>query len=559
MSASRTTEGRRGKEASAAALRRRVSELSARLKEAEATLAAIRGGEVDAVVVSTPAGEAVYTLKGADHAYRIFLEDMGDGAVILTREGLILYANRRFAEIVGAPVEQVIGSTFFRVLSPSDGDELRGSLANAITAGTRKEASLEASHGRVPVLLSLNALPESDPPAFCMAVTDLTERERVYHELYEAHRKVAESERRFRFLVDNSLVGFFIATGGRIMFANTEQQRIFGHLSFPASVRELQSVVSQDRQKFEQLCDEAFVAALGTMETDIRFCHGDETESPLWAHCRAAPIDYQGGRAVLVNMVDVTRTKEMEQISILQDKMASLGQATAGIAHNIRNPLSGINIYVSMMKSLLDDAAGLDPQTKEAADTMIEMLLQTSARITVVIQQVLDFARRSPLATIVVQVGDAIRQTVELCRMQLGKSGIVLETDIPEGLPPCYVGPGMLEQVLMNVLNNAVQALQDHPGERRVTVGSAFSDGFIVVRIGDSGPGVPERIREKIFDPFFTTRAHGTGIGLAFSRRVLDGVGGRIEVGRSVLGGAEFQIWIPAGERRKTPRRAAAI
>jgi signal transduction histidine kinase len=258
-------------------------------------------------------------------------------------------------------------------------------------------------------------------------------------------------------------------------------------------------------------------------------------------------------------MVDVTRTREMEQISILQEKMASLGQATAGIAHNIRNPLSGINIYVSMMKSLLDDAAGLDPQTKEAADTMIEMLLQTSARITVVIQQVLDFARRSPLSTTVVQVGDAIRQTVELCRMQLGKSGIVLETDVREGLPPCYMGAGMLEQVLMNVLNNAVQALQDHPGERRVTVGSAFSDGFIVVRIGDSGPGVPERIRDKIFDPFFTTRAHGTGIGLAFSRRVLDDVGGRIEVGRSVLGGAEFRIWIPAGDRRKTPRRRAVI
>ncbi len=552
MTAGGTARDRKEMESGAAALRRRVAELSARLDEAEATLSAIRGGEVDAVVVSTPAGESVYTLKGADHAYRIFLEDMGDGAVILTQEGLILYANRRFAEIAGAPFEHVVGSAFFRFLSPSDADELRGSLAGAGTAGIRDEASFETPHGRIPVLLSVNPLPESDPPAVCMVVTDLTERER-------AHQAVAESERRFRFLVDNSLVGFFIATEGRIVFANAEQQRIFGHVPIPASVQELPDIGPQDREKFERLCDAATVTASGMMETEIRFypeSHGEETKTPLWAHCRAAPIEYQGKNAVLVNMVDVTRTREMEQIAILQEKMASLGQATAGIAHNIRNPLSGINIYISMMKSLLDDAAGLDAQTKKAVDEMIETLLQTSARITSVIQQVLDFARSSPLAIALVHVRDALRQAVELCRMQARKSNVVLVMDVPEGLPPCYIGAGLLEQVFMNVISNAVRALENHAGERKIAINAGYSDGSVVVRIADSGPGVPEKIRAKIFEPFFTTHEQGTGIGLAFSRRVLESVGGRIDVGVSaLLGGAEFRIRIPAGDRRKSPRK----
>lgn len=553
----RTTGDRPGKETGTAALRRRVAELSARLEESEATLSAIRGGEVDAVLVSGPAGDRVFTLEGADRTYRVFLDDMGDGAVSLAKDGLILYANRRFAEIVGAPLEKVIGSMIFGFMSPSDGDALRGSLATANSVGTRGEASFETPRGRVPALLSLNALPDSDPPAICMVVTDLTERARIYQELLNAHREVAESERRFRFLVDSSLVGFFIAAGGRIVFANAEQQRIFGGLELPASVRDLQNVLPQDRERFERLCDESSVASSGMVETDIRFCTertAEDNKGPLWAHCRAAPIEYRRKIAVLVNMVDVTRTREIEQIAILQEKMASLGQVTAGIAHNIRNPLSGMNMYLSTMKSLLDEAPGMDARTKEATDRIIEMLLQASGKIASVIRQVLDFAKPTPPAMTLVQVGNAIREAVELCRVHMNRNGVSIKVTIPEGLPACYAGAGLLEQVFINVINNATQALQNHPGDRSIAIDSDATDGSVVVRISDSGPGVPEKIREKIFEPFYTTRGQGTGIGLAFSRRVMDSVGGRIDVGRGTLGGAEFLIRIPAGDRRKSPR-----
>ena len=95
-------------------------------------------------------------------------------------------------------------------------------------------------------------------------------------------------------------------------------------------------------------------------------------------------------------------------------------------------------------------------------------------------------------------------------------------------------------------------------GEQIIAIDSEFKDDFVVVRIADSGPGVPRKIRELIFEPFYTTRGQGTGIGLAFCRRVLDSVGARIEVGSSALGGAEFGIRISAGERQQTPRRGAS-
>ena len=188
----RTSRDRNGMETGPAALRRRVAELSARLEEAEETLSAIHRGEVDAVIVAGPAGNNVFTLQGADRAYRIFLEDMGEGAVTLTQGGLILYANRGFSEIVGAPLDQVIGSAIFRFLSSSDGEVLRGSLSGAIAAGIRIESSFETPRGRVPALLSLSALPGSDPPALCMVVTDITDRKRAEEKAQEIPRAAAQ-------------------------------------------------------------------------------------------------------------------------------------------------------------------------------------------------------------------------------------------------------------------------------------------------------------------------------------------------------------------------------
>jgi PAS domain S-box-containing protein len=193
---------RKGKGTGAAVSRRRVEELTARLEEAEETLSAIRRGEVDAVIVAGPAGNKVFTLQGADHAYRIFVEDMGEGAVTLTQGGLILYANRGFSEIVGAPPGQVIGSAIFRYLPSSDGEVLRGSLSGATAAGTRSEVSFETPRGTVPAILSLSALPGSDPPALCMVVTDITDRKRAEEKLRGSREQLRSFSRRLQSLLE---------------------------------------------------------------------------------------------------------------------------------------------------------------------------------------------------------------------------------------------------------------------------------------------------------------------------------------------------------------------
>jgi PAS domain S-box-containing protein len=208
MATERTTRERGKTEAGAAARRRRVTELSARLEGAEATLSSIHGGEGKAVVDSTHAAEAAHTLQGTERAFRVILEDIGEGAVTLTRDGLILFANRRFAEIVRTPIEQVVGSAIFRFVSPSDGDGLRGSLASAMAAPVRAEAALVSQRGgSVPARFSLTASPESEPPAICMVVADLTERLRL-------EEKLRISEERFRQLFLQNEEPQFLFRGG---------------------------------------------------------------------------------------------------------------------------------------------------------------------------------------------------------------------------------------------------------------------------------------------------------------------------------------------------------
>ena len=182
------------------------------------------------------------------------------------------------------------------------------------------------------------------------------------------------------------------------------------------------------------------------------------------------------------------------------------------------------------------------------------MLQQTSGKIATVIRQVLDFVKPSSTA-VQTSVGGAIREAVELCRTHMNKHGIGIELAIPEGLPPCLAGPGLLEQIFMNVINNAAQALEDHPGDaedRRS--GDSYADGFIDRASGGLRPGHSRTAPREDLRAVLPTRQQGTGIGLAFSRRILDSVGGTIEVGDSPLGGAMFRIRIPAADRRRVPK-----
>ena len=172
-----------------------LAELRARLGEAEGALRAIRSGEVDAVVVTKTQGPQVFTLEGAGHAYRILIESMNEGALTLTADKMILYANQCFARMAGVPLEQVTGGSFRRFLSDDDGATLKRLLNRGDKSGSKIQMLLNpAGRSPMPVQISIRPLARNgfDRPTFGMVVTDMTESRRTEELLRALTRRVVQ-------------------------------------------------------------------------------------------------------------------------------------------------------------------------------------------------------------------------------------------------------------------------------------------------------------------------------------------------------------------------------
>ena len=157
-----------------------LQELTSRMMEAEETLRAIRGGEVDGLVVSTAGGDQVFTLSGADHTYRVMVETMNEGAVTLASDGTILFCNQRFADIVKGSLEKIMGSSIYQYFSFTDLLLFDVLLEQGLKGNSRAELALKSGgENLAPVLLSISLLQHTDMPgAVCMVVTDLAEQKR---------------------------------------------------------------------------------------------------------------------------------------------------------------------------------------------------------------------------------------------------------------------------------------------------------------------------------------------------------------------------------------------
>ncbi|MBI5577392.1 MAG: PAS domain S-box protein [Deltaproteobacteria bacterium] len=391
-------------------------------------------------------------------------------------------------------------------------------------------------------------LPITDPAgkvsALIFCLVDVTERKR-------AEADLERSEELFRSLVTESPVGIFILRNGRIGYMNPEQERLFGGIPENYALREFPDIHPEDRKMFEEFCNAVLSGERKPPTLDLRFYpFGGSTEyaDMRWVHCRATPIGAYGDVAFLTIMVDITRLKEMERQFVIREKLASLGHVAAGIAHEIRSPLSGINIYLSALGKILLEADCIETQAREEAGEVVLQIQSASHRIESVIRKIMDFVRPSSPRKEQVDLSVAVESAVDFTALTLRKSGIVLDRTAIVPLPKCPADPDLIAQVVMNLIANAAQAMEN-AASKIIEVSTIPEDGRIVIRVADSGPGVPQEIRDRIFDPFYTTRKDGYGIGLSFCRRVIEDHGGALQVGRSRLGGAEFRIEIPVEPR----------
>ncbi|MRR38486.1 PAS domain S-box protein, partial [bacterium] len=351
----------------------------------------------------------------------------------------------------------------------------------------------------------------------------------------------------FRDLVEYSKTGIFIVQDDIVVYLNPEQQRIIGAIDVFDAPIPFDHIHPDDRDRVMLAYAQAARGEIKDVDVDFRYFQPgvDAGETRMkWLTCRGCLIEYKGREALMVNMIDMTRARELEDLLDTQEKMASLGRVAAGLAHEMRNPLSGINIYLTMLKKIL--ASGRDTDRVEG---IISQMEEASSRIEAVIRRVMDFSRPGEPRFVMADINKPVDDAAGLAFTTLHKAGIEMGKHLSVEIPPCRIDTHMMEQVILNLITNAAEAMRDWHNPPHINISTSLEKSRVTVRVEDSGPGVPAELREKIFEPFFTTKSDSTGIGLSICRRIIIDHGGVLKVTDSALGGAAFVIEIPLKER----------
>ncbi|HTM56913.1 MAG TPA: ATP-binding protein [Candidatus Udaeobacter sp.] len=345
---------------------------------------------------------------------------------------------------------------------------------------------------------------------------------------------------------------------GRIAAINRAGKRVLSRGSAPA----LRTVVPG-----EDPIREARDRARGEHETVLLAASGGEVP--------ALVRTYRIGKPpwILVSIRDLTRIRRMQQELRRHERLATLGQLSAGVAHEIRNPLAGIGTSAQVL------LRRFEPRDDRAR--FVQVILEEVGRLDRIVTSLLQYARpRAPELKRSTLEG-CIDRVVELTSDAIGRARVVVEREVAPRLGDLYIDPDLVTQVVLNVTLNAVQAMPDggtlryhvrrvtrwpaargagrRSGDRtRREAGRGARDRSRIeyqqLRISDTGPGIPRGVLSKLFDPFFTTRPNGTGLGLSISQTIMQEHGGTIEIasreGRGTTVLLNFPVEKRHGERR---------
>jgi two-component system sensor histidine kinase PilS (NtrC family) len=264
-----------------------------------------------------------------------------------------------------------------------------------------------------------------------------------------------------------------------------------------------------------------------------------------------APL--RGGDGALMGTIlhfqDLTQAVAMERHLRRVDRLASIGEMAARIAHEIRNPLASVSGSIQILQKELS--------LEGANRKLMEIVVRETKRLNGLLTDFLNFARPEHSTPRRMDLSKALRETLTLFVEQAGAT-CRIRSEISPGLL-MQADPKRIRQVVWNLLNNALEAMPEggdltvsaRRASEPLPAGLSVEDSWLVLEVEDSGVGIPEEARDKVFDPFFTTKEKGTGLGLSIVHRLVEEMGGHIELNSEPGKGSRFTLWLPSGPSQK--------
>lgn len=488
-------------------------------------------------------------LRESEENYKQLIEQLSDVILTVKLGGRLSYLSPAIKGFGGYTPEEEVGNHIAKYFVNKKELIKALKLIKQIYFD-KKPASIEFLFKplqRAPFYVEVTGRPliiENKVKSIHCVMRNITDRKRV-------ERALRESESRFRSLVESSPVGMCIIQQNKIVYQNSSLKRLLGPLPKGYENHVLDYLHPDDVEKCKKVYRQITSGSKQTTEMDFRFYPPGKKDTKIglcWVQCHASFVEYQGMDAILMNMMDITRVKEIEHLLSIKQKMSSLGHVAAGIAHEIRNPLTGINSYLYTLKDLCDSEI-IEGDQNVIIKHIISQFQLASDKIEAVIKRVLDFSRPNPPKMNLIDLSQCIESTVKLSSATLSKYDIKLEKSIEPDLLQFYGDFHLVEQVLLNLINNATQVMKNSEKVKRIRIDSFRKNKSIYIQVSDSGPGIPKEIKDQIFDPFFTTSPDGTGIGLSIAQRIIADHHGTIEILQSKWGGSTFRIKLPIEKR----------
>jgi PAS domain S-box-containing protein len=552
--------------------------------------------------------ETEAALVESERRARALFDGIHDAVFVHDQDGRILDANPAACWQLGYSRDELLKLRTSQIDAPEFAAGFQDRLRTQLQQGqlTCEGLHRTKSGKLIPVEVTTSTIQFGSQLAILAIFRDITERkalERTRRELASAqmqnaqemelkNRALSESESRYRRLSEGSLDAIVVADGeGRVSLFNPAAEKIFGYQSreilggnleqlIPGMVPAEQAAVPGRSIRHSPVVGK-------TVELTGR--RRDGTEFPLELSLSAIEMD---GHAQYIGSIrDQTERQRMRAMLAHTDKLASIGLLSAGVAHEINNPLAYVqnNLVVLQREvaGLLDlvrlyDSARVSvelasPQTLHQIDELIDeidwpyvrdnlepMIERTRSgvkRVASIVEKMRGLARTSPPKWEVVSLRDLVESALEMMRGRLTRERIDVVIEIHD-VTQIECVPDQIGQVLLNLLINALQAIEGTGQQEggRIEVDGRLSGPWVAISVTDNGPGIEPDVRDRLFDPFFTTKpvGEGTGLGLAITHGIISGHGGQIEIDSRPGQGSCFRILLPRHQHSNPPPAASS-
>jgi len=361
---------------------------------------------------------------------------------------------------------------------------------------------------------------------------------------YRATKRLLQDTSAFADEVVTSLPVGLLATDrtGRIAFVNAAAEQITGLEAEKIRGRRPEDVLPNVLSSLVTAADRGETVL--EQETECRFSDGRRVPLSVSASRIVSEAGHFVGHILILR--DLREVKRLQDEIRQKEKLAALGSLSAGVAHEIRNPLSSIKGLASYFGEKFEPGSS----DREAAEVMVREV----ERLNRVVSELLDFARPSELSRRQTDIVDVLNHSVRLVQQDAGLHHIEIRLSTADDLPPLFLDPDRFSQCLLNLYLNAIEAMTNGGV---LTVEAAIAPGGgLRIAVTDTGPGIPERHRSKIFDPYFTTKTTGTGLGLAIVYKIIEAHGGSISIESAPGGGTRFTVFLPPAAAEEEKRSA---